>query len=147
MENYYQSAVEKLSASKITGQKQTVMAALVADTLRNFCDQNEEFAQAVSQGGSFQECMNHVAKGVGQSISDFDAYKKAVQFYFPGAEIRIQMRIDLIGDAENAEMTEEKNARFIVYNLNGPIYVASSIRIFNTQNKIAPILFCKKISV
>lgn len=122
MDNYYQSAVEKLSASKITGQKERVMAALVADTLRNFCDQNEEFAQAVSQGGNFQECMNHVAKGVGQSISDFDAYKKAVQFYFPGAEIRIQMRIDLIGDAEKVENAEEKKQEGIVINLEDLLY-------------------------
>ena len=122
MENYYQKAVEKLSASKITGQKERVMAALVADTLRSFCDQNEEFAQAVSQGGSFQECMNHVAKGVGQSISDFDAYKKAVQFYFPGAEIRIRMRIDLIGDAEKVENAEEKKPEGIVINLEDLLY-------------------------
>ena len=122
MENYYQKAVEKLSASKITGNKERVMAALVADTMRSFCDQNEEFAQAVSQGGSFQECMNHVAKGVGQSISDFDAYKKAVQFYFPGAEIRIQMRIDLIGDAEKVENAEEKKPEGIVINLEDLLY-------------------------
>ena len=112
MESYYQKAKEKLSASKITGQKERVMAALVAETLRNFCDQNEEFAQAVSQGGSFQECMSHVAKGVGGSISDFDAYKKAVQFYFPGAEIRIQMSIDLIGAA--AEPVEKKPAGILL---------------------------------
>ena len=122
MENYYQTAVEKLSASKITGQKERVMAALVADTLRSFCDQNEEFAQAVSQGGSFQECMSHVAKGVGQSISDFDACKKAVQFYFPGAEIKVQMRIDLIGGAENAENAEEKKPEGIVINLEDLLY-------------------------
>ena len=122
MENYYQKAVEKLSASKITGNKERVMAALVADTLRSFCDQNEEFAQAVSQGGSFQECMNHVAKGVEQSISDFDAYKKAVQFYFPGAEIRIQMRIDLIGDADKVENAEEKKPEGIVINLEDLLY-------------------------
>ena len=37
--------------------------------------------------------MASVAKDVGSSISDLDAYKKAVQFYFPGAEIEFQMKI------------------------------------------------------
>ena len=30
---------------------------------------------------------------------DQEAYKKAVQFYFPGAEVRMQLTIDLIGKA------------------------------------------------
>lgn len=107
MESYYKQACEKLSASKITGQREKVMSVLVAQTLRDFCDQSEEFAQAVSQGGSFQECMNHVARGVGNAISDFEAYKKAVQFYFPGADIRMQMTIDLIGGAGELEKKPE----------------------------------------
>lgn len=41
--------------------------------------------------------MKKVAAGVGNSISDLDAYKKAVQFYFPGAEVKMQLTIDLIG--------------------------------------------------
>ena len=47
--------------------------------------------------------MTTVAKGVGGHISDLEAYKKAVQFYFPGAEIRMQMTIDLIGAAAAKE--------------------------------------------
>ena len=43
--------------------------------------------------------MKAVAKSVGSSISDLEAYRRAVRFYFPGAEIRMQMTIDLIGDA------------------------------------------------
>lgn len=117
MEMFYNKAVEKLSAVKITGQREKVMAPFVADTLRNFCGQNEEFAQAVAQGGSFQDCMTSVAKGVGGSISDFDAYKKAVQFYFPGAEIRMEMTIDLIGNAAASPEREEKKPAGIVLRL------------------------------
>ena len=75
------------------------MAAPVAEALRSFCRQDIEFAQAVAQGGSLAECMTAVAKGVGSYISDIDAYKKAVAFFFPGAKIKMQMTIDLIGDA------------------------------------------------
>jgi hypothetical protein len=49
-----------------------------------------------------------VAAGVGQSISDLDAYKKAVQFYFPGAEVRMQLTIDLIGKAAGKDKLKEQ---------------------------------------
>ena len=39
--------------------------------------------------------MAAVEKGVGASISDLEAYRKAVQFYFKGAEVRMVMEIDL----------------------------------------------------
>lgn len=100
-------ALEKLDPKGIVGQKERAMASAVAEALKDFCRQDEEFAQAVAQGGSFKDCMIAVAKGVGQSISDLDAYKKAVQFFFPGAEIRMQMTIDLIGAAA-APNPEEK---------------------------------------
>ena len=44
-----------------------------------------------------------VAKGVGGSISDIEAYRKAVQFYFPGAEIETTMRVRLCGDDAKPE--------------------------------------------
>jgi hypothetical protein len=94
-------AEEKLRKEKkdVSGQKEKAMADAVYAQIRDFCMQDEEFAQAVVQGDSFAECMKAVAKNVGNYISDVDAYQKAVQFYFPGAQIRLQMTIDLIGKA------------------------------------------------
>ena len=91
------------------------MAGAVFAAIKDFCIQDEEFAQAVVQGGTFTECMKKVASGVGNSISDLDAYKKAVQFYFPGAEVRMQLTIDLIGaaaeeDKPQAEPVAEQTA-------------------------------------
>lgn len=100
-------AIKKLEAKGIGGQKERAMAPAVAAALQDFCRQDEEFAQAVAQGGSFAGCMKEVAKGVGGSISDIDAYKKAVRFYFPGADISVKMTIDLIGDAGT---TDERTA-------------------------------------
>lgn len=103
-------AVKKLTdeKGKVAGQKEKAMAGAVFEALKDFCLQDEEFAQAVVQGGSFTDCMKKVASGVGQSISDLDAYKKAVQFYFPGAEVKMQLTIDLIGKAaEKTEATEQ----------------------------------------
>ncbi len=119
-----EQALKKLDPKTATGQKEKVMAPAVAAVLKDFCEQDAEFAQAVAQGGSFKDCMAAVAKGVGGSISDIDAYKKAVQFYFPGAEIRVQMEIDLIGAAAGNEIDtlaapprNDNDGRGIVLNL------------------------------
>lgn len=105
LEKWATKAMEKLEKekSKVSGTKETAMAAAVAAALIDFSQQDAEFAQAVVQGGSFADCMKAVAKGVGNSISDIDAYKKAVQFYFPGAKIKMQLSIDLIGDAAGTD--------------------------------------------
>lgn len=94
-------AISKLKEGKknVSGNKEKAMAPVVAAQLESFCQQDAEFAQAVVQGGTFSDCMKAVANGVGSSISDLDAYKKAVRFYFPGAEVKMQLTIDLIGAA------------------------------------------------
>ncbi len=105
MSEFRDEALEKLrkEAAAVSGSKERAMSEAVRATLENFAGQEEEFAQAIVQGGSFPDCMTAVAKGVGGHISDLEAYKKAVQFYFPGAEIRMQMTIDLIGAAAAKE--------------------------------------------
>lgn len=119
MSEFRDQAMKKLreGAKNVRGNKESVMKDAVRATLETFCTQDEEFAQAVVQGGDFPACMAAVARGVGSSISDLEAYKKAVQFYFPGAEIRMQMTIDLIGAAAvKAEPapTEQKKPENII---------------------------------
>ena len=110
MDNFATQAVKKLTdeKGKIAGNKEKAMASAVFAAIKDFCLQEEEFAQAVVQGGSFADCMKKVASGVGNSISDLDAYKKAVQFYFPGAEVRMQLAIDLIGKATGDNKPKEQ---------------------------------------
>lgn len=73
-------------------KREQVMYKPVADALREFCRQQPEFAQAVYQSKkTFADCMKYVAKGVGNSISDIEAYRRAVEFYFPGAQVEFQM--------------------------------------------------------
>lgn len=93
--SWQDKAMEKTTAERKTvkGQREQIMADSVLDMIHEFCIQNEDFARAVAEGGTFAECMTAVAKGVGNSISDVEAYKKAVQFYFPGADVHVQMRI------------------------------------------------------
>lgn len=110
LNNWASKAVQKLAdeKGKVAGNKEKAMAGAVFAAIKDFCLQDEEFAQAVVQGGSFADCMKKVAAGVGQSISDLDAYKKAVQFYFPGAEVRMQLTIDLIGEAAGKDKPKEQ---------------------------------------
>ena len=104
MSEFYEKAIERLRDDKgLSGNKETAMAAAVREALEKFCEEDGEFAQAVAHGGSFPECMKAVAKGVGGSISDIEAYRKAVQFYFPGAEIEVQMRVRLCSDDAKPE--------------------------------------------
>ena len=97
MSTFFAQAEKRLKeeSKHVAGTREKVMSPAVKDALLDFCRQDEEFAQAVAQGGSFKDCMAAVAKGVGNSISDLDAYKRAVSFYFPGAGIRVKMEIDL----------------------------------------------------
>lgn len=118
MENYLKAAKERLQKESKEGQfdrHASAMKKAVMDALTTFAEQDEEFAQAIAQGGSFTDCMKAVAKGVGASISDLEAYQKAVEFYFPGAKVSFKMQIDLIGDAAGGtEKTEAKREPMII---------------------------------
>lgn len=84
------------------------MAPSVREALTDFCRQDAEFAQAVAQGGSFKDCMAAVAKGVGGSIPDLEAYRRAVRFYFKGADVHFHMELDLCPAAEEAPRSAQK---------------------------------------
>ena len=102
--DFEKEALDKLAREYSKGNfnvRAAAMKAAVRDALVTFIRQDEEFAQAVAQSkGTFAGCMEAVAKGVGSSISDLEAYRRAVQFYFPGAEIQFHMTVDLIGAAD-----------------------------------------------
>ena len=111
MSGYRDEALKKLREGSKSGRydkRAEVMKDAVRAALENFCSQEDEFAQAVVQGGSFADCMEKVARGITNSISDLEAYKRAVQFYFPGADIRMTMTIDLIGAAAEEPKQEVK---------------------------------------
>ena len=117
MENWATKATEKLTREQnsVAGQKEKAMAPAVLAALKDFCLQNEAFAKAVIKGGSFADCLKAVAKNVGKAISDVDAYKKAVQFYFPGADVKMQLTIDLPGT--NATGTTDKKSSPMILDL------------------------------
>ena len=108
-EDFLTEAREKLDRELKEGKFDkygAVMKKAVHDALITFCEREPEFAQAVAQGGSFADCMKEVGKHVkNNAISDMEAYGAAVRFYFPGAELRVTMEIDLIGGSLNIIIT------------------------------------------
>lgn len=121
---YFEEAKKKLEdeASKVSGNKESAMKNAVKKALLDFCGQNEEFAQAVVQGGSFADCMKAVAANVGSSISDLEAYGKAVRFYFKGATLDVKMTINLAGEVESSEQSpkpgEKKPKKAVIVDLS-----------------------------
>ena len=102
-------AIKKLESELKTAQTDrygSIMKNDVCKALTGFCRQNEEFAQAVYQGGSFEDCMKEVSKDCGHGISDLEAYRRAVRFYFKGADIRYTMTVNLCAGVEKPEKEE-----------------------------------------
>lgn len=98
MHEYTQQAIERLDKELKSGSFDrygNIMKQGVHDALAEFCRQDGEFAQAVVQGGSFADCMKAVAKNCGNGISDIEAYRRAAQFYFDGANVEFEMHIYL----------------------------------------------------
>ena len=78
------------------GQKERAVKKAMYGALLDFCRQDEEFAQAVVQNDkTLSACAAKVMAGVGSSVSDLEVYRRAVAFYFPGADIRMTMTVDL----------------------------------------------------
>lgn len=105
---FKEQAIEKLNKElkefKSTDNKAKAVKTAVADTLKNFCEQDDEFAQAVVQNDkTLSDCCTNIMKSVGNSISDLDVFKKAVKFYFSTADIKFNMSIDLCGNIDSVE--------------------------------------------
>ena len=116
--DFLKEAGEKLRAElpKVSGAKEGAVKHAVMDALLNFAGQDEEFAQAIVQGGSFADCIKAVCKGIGTSISDLECYRRAVAFYFPGADVRFEMRIELAPGAGDERTDCHANAAALARN-------------------------------
>ena len=111
MNEYRNEALKKLQEGAKNGRFDRYASAMKVDVLRqleSFVEQDDEFAQAVVQGGSFEDCMKAVAKSCGPCLSDLEAYQRAVRFYFPGAKVHSHITIDLIGDAAGQDQKREE---------------------------------------
>lgn len=109
MNEWYEQAKSKLEAEKKAGKFDrygNAMKNAVCEALEGFCLQDPEFAQAVAQGGAFEDCMKAVVKNCGNAISDLEAFRRAVRFYFPGADVKFHMTVNLCADVEAEAATQ-----------------------------------------
>ena len=117
MNDWYEQAVKKLKAEKRDGSYDKyakIMKDAVCESLELFCRQDVVCAQAVVQGGTLGDCMQAVAKDCGNGISDLEAFRRAVQFYFPGADIKFHMTINLCAGVEDeAELRSEPKRKIL----------------------------------
>ena len=89
-----------------------IMYIETANALINFCEQNELFAEILYKTRrTFADCMEVVAKNHGKGISDIDAYRRAVQFYFPNAQIEFLMNITINGDAPDEKYISKESKK------------------------------------
>ena len=81
------------------------IAAPVAHMLTKFCYQDAEFASAVVRcEGELIDNIGAIVKDVTRSnpsISDVEAYLRAVRFYLPQAEVAVSFRILLPNEFDN----------------------------------------------
>lgn len=104
------NALDKLDAGakeKINDKYGAVIKTYVHSALAGFCKQDEAFARAVIDGGTFAECIKYCTEGIGGNtgISDIDIYRRAVQFYFPGAQV--DFHISIITEGAETRIHEE----------------------------------------
>lgn len=95
--DHCETAINKLTGTvgKLSAKAQAVSGAVIKQ-LECFCRQNDEFAQAIAQSDrSVTDCLEFVVKGCGSSISDIECYRRAVDFWFPGAKVNFQISVDL----------------------------------------------------
>lgn len=106
-----QKAIEKIKTQlnePIKGESKHIQVVKkpVVDALISFCEQQEEFAEAVVQSEKhLHECLAFVVKDVRSALSDIEAYRRAVQFYFPGAVV------DMVLTLRMSEFEEKKTSK------------------------------------
>lgn len=80
------------------GRAAKSVQSYVLRTLLGFVDQEPRFAEVVcNTQRTFSECCAAVVNGAGEVLSDLETYRRAVQFYFPNAEVSFSMNIKLTG--------------------------------------------------
>lgn len=118
-----QAAIDKLTEGKkeVKGQKERAVMEATVDALCDFCRQSDDFAEAVTETGKcLRECLEEVMKGVGQSISDIEVYRRAVAFWMPGYTAQMQLILvkdDIPGRSAEAEPTPAPKPKRMVLTL------------------------------
>ena len=94
--NYFENAKEKINrelGSVKTDRYGEVIKKPTAEMLIKLSAEYEGLAKAITEGGSFEECIKHCCpKG---NTSDLEVYKKAIEFYIPKATVDYKIVIEM----------------------------------------------------
>ena len=110
MENTNASAAiskltDELAAFKGNRYGEVVKEA-VAEALMDFCNKSETFAAIIAASKhTLSDCVKEIMEGCGVAISDIEAYRRAVQFYCPEANVSFDMVIELPGGTDDTAGT------------------------------------------
>ena len=93
-------AVRKLNEASVKQlrNKRDFIVPFLRTALSSFSEQSEDFAAAVMvEDKSLEGCVNalKIPQGDRVSLSDFDVYRMAVQYFFEGADVEWSMKVSL----------------------------------------------------
>lgn len=72
----------------------SAVSTYVANVLRDFCEQDERFAEVVYKTKrSLSDCCAKIMRGCGKHISDIEVYRRATKMYFPDSEVNCVITI------------------------------------------------------
>ena len=105
--DYSALAAEKISAELKDfsgGQKEKAISKFAAETVTHFCEESAPFAEVVYKTRrTLSDCCAEVMKGTGNYVSDIDVYRGIVRAYFPNADVKFLMNIEINGAAPSEE--------------------------------------------
>ena len=117
-QNYQSLATEKIDAelkSFTGGRKEKCISSHAAAQVTHFCEESPAFAEVVYKTKrTLSDCCAEVVKDAKEYISDIDVYRGIVRAYFPNADVKFLMNIEINGDAPSEEemaKAPEKPAR------------------------------------
>ena len=100
-------AAEKIAAELkgfTGGQKEKAVSKFAAETVTHFCQESPQFAEAVYKTRrTLSDCCAQVMKGTGNCVRDIDVYRGIVRAYFPNADVKFMMNIEINGAAPSEE--------------------------------------------
>ena len=105
--DYPALAAEKIAAELkgfSGGQKEKAVSKFAAETVTHFCGESSQFAEVVYKTRrTLSDCCAEVMKGTGNYVSDIDVYRGIVRAYFPNADVKFLMNIEINGAAPSEE--------------------------------------------
>jgi len=106
-QNFQALATAKIAAelkSFTGGRKEKCISTFAAAQVTHFCEESPVFAEVVYKTKrTLSDCCAEVLKGSKDHISDIDVYRGLVKAYFPNADVRFIMDIEINGAAPSEE--------------------------------------------